>query len=176
MMAEPAEILQSLFDKKIVAILKLFLRDETKQYYLREISKLTKVSPASTYRILNKLVQIDVLKVTEIKTAKLYTLQTGKTVDFLKSFLEVDIVQFFVDNASAFSGVEEILLLTKDKTKANLLILGNGVDTGQVKALCGEIRDKYTFTLNQMCLTREQYEQMSSMGLYPGSKKVMFRR
>lgn len=174
---EPQEILGELFDNKILAILRFFLKNDNDEYYLREISRNTKVSPASTYRILNKLVKMNVLLVNEIKTAKLYTLEKNKTVDFLKSLVEVDIVQFFVEQASKIEAIEEILLLgTRSKNKANVLVLGNNVDSSQVKLLCGEIKEKYDFTINQMILAREQYEQMSAMGLYPGNKKVLYRK
>jgi len=174
---EPQEILGELFDNKIISILRFFLKNDNGEYYLREISRNTKVSPASTYRILNKLVDMNVLIVNEIKTAKLYTLEKSKTVDFLKTLVEVDIVQFFVEQASNIEAIEEILLLgARSKNKANVLVLGNNVDTAQVKLLCGEIKEKYDFTINQMILAREQYEQMSAMGLYPGTKKILYRK
>jgi DNA-binding transcriptional ArsR family regulator len=169
--------MENLFDKKILSILNFFLKNESGEYYLREISRITKVSPATTYRILSKLVKLELLKLNEIKTAKLYSLGESKSIDFLKSILEVDFVQLFVDKASQFTGVEEILLLgTANKTKANVLILGSNVDAAQVKLLCGEIKEKSNYTINQMTLSREQYEQMSAMGLYPGSKKSLFRK
>ncbi len=174
---EPQELLGKLFDNKILAILRFFLKNDNGEYYLREISRNTKVSPASTYRILKKLVEMDVLQVKEIKTAKLYKLQENKTVDFLKSLIEVDVVQFFVEQASKLENIDEILLLgSRSKNKANILILGNNVDNAQVKLLTGEIKEKYDFTINQMTLAREQYEQMSAMGLYPGSKKSLYRK
>ena len=174
---EPQEILGELFDNKILAILRFFLKNDDDEYYLREISRNTKVSPASTYRILNKLVAMNVLLVNEIKTAKLYTLENNKTVDFLKSLVEVDVVQFFIEQASKLENIDEILLLgVRSKNKANVLILGNNVDTSRVKLLCGEIKEKYDFTINQMILAREQYEQMSDMGLYPGTKKSLYRK
>ena len=45
-----------------------------------------------------------------------------------------------------------------------------------MKLLTGEIKQKYNFTINQMTIDKSQYEQMSSMGLYPGSKKVLFKK
>jgi len=174
---EPQEILTELFDNKVLNILKFFLKDETGEYYLREISRLTKVSPATTYRILNKLVALEILSVKEIKTAKLYSLQQNKSIDFLKNLVEVDVIQFFVEQASKLENVEEILLLgNKGRTKANLLLLGTNIDTGKIKLLTGEIKEKYDYTINQMTLIREQYEQMSAMGLYPGTKKLLFRK
>ena len=135
------------------------------------------MSAASTYRILNKLVELEVLDVKEIKTAKLYTLAENKQVDFLKSILEVDKVDYFVERASKLDGVQEILQLgKKSKNKVNLLMFGEDIDMAQVKLLVAEVKEKYDFTINQMVLSREQYEQMSQMGLYPGKKKSLFRK
>jgi hypothetical protein len=41
-------IVEALFDKKIIKILRLFINNPDKTYYLREISRITKVPPAST--------------------------------------------------------------------------------------------------------------------------------
>jgi hypothetical protein len=73
-------------------------------------------------------------------------------------------------------GEEEILLLgSKEKFKANLLILGQGIDVSEIKKLSGETKDKYNFSINQMTLSKDQFDQMSAMGLYPGSKKVIYK-
>lgn len=174
---EPEEILEKLFDKKIIKIIKHFLKDEQREYYLREVARHTRVSPASTYRILNKLHKMDLIEMQEIKTLKLYKLSINKNVDFIKSIMEVDILDIFIQTALKIPEVEEILLLgLKGKSKSNLLLLGNNIDVSQVKQIIAEIKQKHDYTINQMSLSREQYEQMSSMGLYPGSKKVLYKR
>ena len=105
-----------------------------------------------------------ILKVEEIKTAKLYSLDSNQTVEFLKSMIEVDVLKYFTDKAYIIQGIEQILLLgTKQKSKANLLVLGNNINVADVKLLCGEIKEKYGFTINQMSLVKEQYDQMSNM-------------
>ncbi len=174
---EPGEIMASLFDKKIVKILKHFIKNEDSEFYLREISRQTNVSAASTYRILSKLAELDILEIREIKTAKLYKLKKNKIVDFLKSIMEIDVLEYFTERASKIKNVEEILLLgKKGKSKANVLILGNNINSIEIKNIISEIKEKHSFTINQMCLSREQYGQMSSMGLYPGEKKTLYRR
>jgi hypothetical protein len=174
---EPIEVLESLFDKKILKIIQFFLKYDDKEFYLRELSNITRVPPATTFRILNKLVLLNILNVREIKTAKLYKLSSDKTVDFLKSIMEVDVVQLFCEEASKMSNVDEILLIgKKEKLKANVLVLGQNINTNDMKLLTGEIKQKYNFTINQMTIDKAQYEQMSSMGLYPGSKKVLFKK
>ncbi len=173
---EPGEILESLFDSKILKIIRLFLKNEDTEYYLREIARQARVSPASTYRILKKLQEVGLVEMREIKTAKLYRLAKNKNSEFIKSIMEVDVLEYFVESASKL-GMEEILLLgQKGKTKSNVLLLGNNIDVSQIKLIIAEIKEKYGYTINQMTLSREQYEQMSSMGLYPGTKKVLFRK
>ncbi|AJF61085.1 TPA: winged helix-turn-helix transcriptional regulator [Candidatus Woesearchaeota archaeon] len=173
---ENQEIIEKLFDAKLVGILKAFLKNEENEYYLRELARSAQVSPASTYRILNRLVKLELLESREIKTAKLYKLASNKKVEFIKSILEVDILDYFVDKVSKMPGVEQVLQLgKKDKIKANVILLGTTINTADVKLLAGEIKEKYGFTVNQMTLSKEQYEQMASMGLYPGEKKILFR-
>ena len=170
-------VLESLFDPKVLVVIKFFIKNESQEFYLREVSKLTKVPVASTFRILNRLVSLDILRLKVMKTAKLYSLAGNKTTDFLKSILEVDIVKLFVEKVSIMHGIEEILQLgNPDKSKANLLVLGAGFDNLELKRLCGELKEKFSYTINHMSLTREQYEQMVAMGLYPGSKKVLFKK
>jgi len=174
---EPSEILEDLFDSKILKILKHFMKNPDKEFYLRELSRITRVSPASTYRILNRLVKLDILLVKEIKTAKLYSIKQNKTVEFMKSILEVDVIELFVEQASKVDQVEEVMLLgKKEQDKANLLLLGDSIDTAKVKLFAGVIKEEHGFTINHMSLSRDQFEQMSSMGLYPGSKKVLYKK
>jgi hypothetical protein len=174
---EPQQILQSLLDAKVLDILKFFIRNESTEFYLREISRNTKVSAASTYRILKKLVAISVLNIREVKTAKLYRLQSNSTTEFLKSIIEVDYIDYFIQRALNFNHVDEIILVgEKAKTKANILLLGSSIDLSMVKLLCGEIKENYNYSINAMALNREQYEQMTAMGLYPGGKKVLFKK
>jgi len=172
---ESKDILKELIDNKTLKILNHFISNEGSEFYLREISRITGVSPASTYRILNKLVKLQVIKLNELKTTKLYSLEHNNIVIFLKSILKIDLVQQFVEKVSKLRGVKQILMLgTPSKTKANVLVLGNNIDNSKIKFICGEIKEKYNYTINQMTLTKEQYEQMSQMGLYPGGKKIIY--
>ena len=115
---EPSQILENLFDNKILKIIKHFLKNEDKEYYLREVSRHTRVSPASTYRILNKLYAMDLLLMREIKTMKLYKLNINKNVEFIKSIMEIDVLQYFIENILRIPNIEEILLLgQKGKSK-----------------------------------------------------------
>ena len=105
---ETVDVLEQLFDNKILSVLQLFVENENNQYYLREIAKLTKVSPATTYRILNKLVDLNVLEIQEIKTLKQYILSKNKKTEFLKTVIKKEkrVVDVFVDRIKSLEGIE----------------------------------------------------------------------
>ncbi|HYD03435.1 MAG TPA: helix-turn-helix domain-containing protein, partial [Alphaproteobacteria bacterium] len=80
---ESQKILENLFDKKIVSILRLFLKKKDQQFYLKEISKLTKVPLASTHRILKKLEELSLIEKTKIKHLKIYKLAENEKTKYL---------------------------------------------------------------------------------------------
>ena len=48
------------------------------------------------------------------------------------------------------------------------------MDDDSIKRNALYISDKYKFNIILLTLTPDQYNQMSSMGLYPGKKKILF--
>ncbi|MFH0874302.1 MAG: hypothetical protein V1859_00030 [archaeon] len=176
---ESIEVLDELFDSKKIAVIKLFIKDDTKEYYLREVAKLTKTSPATTYRILNKLLKLKILRLIEFKKTKLYILEQNKTTEFLKTVLKIDkrVIESFVDLVKIDPNVTQIILVGKEEeNRANLILIGEGINSNEIKRICADTKDKYNFTITTFMLTQEQYEQMIAMGLYPGMKKVLYKR
>ncbi|MBN1502330.1 hypothetical protein JW930_02200 [Candidatus Woesearchaeota archaeon] len=176
---ESLEILENLFDTKMIDILRVFINNESKQYYQREIAKMTNTSPASTYRIMARLTELNILELTQIKKLKLYKLAQNKSTEFLKSFLKIEkrIVEAFVDQIKSLPGLQQVLTVGDDKEdRANLILIGENIDPAEIKRLCAGVKEKYSFTVSTFSLTLEQYEQMLTMGLYPGKKKTLFKR
>ena len=174
---ENSKILQELFDSKVLAILKLFFKHPDKQFYLLEVSKGSKVSSATTFRIVNKLTSLDLLKQITITRIKLYQLNNNENIEFLKGFIkdEIQVLKIFLNQIKNITNIESIILHGKEMpNRANLLIIGKDIDPEQIKTICGEIKEKYDFTISSLTLVKEQYEQMSQMGLYSGQKKVIF--
>ena len=60
------------------------------------------------------------------------------------------------------------------KEKAGILVVGQGIDSSALNAIVGTIKDKYKFSIIHTTLVREQYEQMTAMGLFPQEKKVLY--
>lgn len=175
-MVDKKTIIESLLNPSLLKILKLFINNDDQKYYLREVAKIAKIPPATTYRMLNQLVKAEILTIEQIKTMKLYYLNQDNTY-FLTEVLQdrKSAVQDFVESISAFDNVEMVVLHgNEEKTKANVLVIGKEMDTESIKKNALYISDKYKFNLIILTLTPDQYNQMASMGLYPGKKKILF--
>lgn len=175
-MTREREVMEALVAPSTMKILRLFINNEDQQYYLREVSKLTKVPPATTYRVLQLLVGIGILDLQAIKKFKLYSFnyETGR---FLLDLLQdrKSAVAEFVNSVKAFDGVQLVVLHGKeDKNRANVLVIGTEMDSESIKRNSVYFSDKYKFNIILLTLSPDQYNQMSSMGLYPGKKKILF--
>lgn len=168
------EAISKLIDPKKIAVLKVVL-SSNEELYLKEIAQKSAVSITSTFRILQELTEQGVLKKREWKTSKVYSCEENPKVDFLKELFaeEYDGLQEFVTAVKELPGLQNIILhgATK-KGKANVLLIGEGMDLGPADAVCQKIKER-GFELSYLTLTKNQYAQMSKMGLYSGEKKVL---
>ncbi len=172
-------LLESLFDDKCLRIIRLFIDDKSKEFYLREISKESNVPVTSTFRIVNRLVNLNIIDQLLIKKFKLYRLAQNDNTQYLSTLLKERprALEEFLQKAKTFGFIDEIILHGKEeKSKASVLLIGNNIDNGAVKMLLGSIKEKYNFNVMTVPLTREQFEQMSSMDLFPREKKLLYRR
>ena len=168
------EILTKLIDDKKAAILQTVLNSK-EEMYLKEISEKSNVSITSTFRILKDFVDFGILDKKEWKTSKVYFCQNNSHTDFLKDLFseQFDGLQEFVDSVRDLEGVNNIVLHgAKKKGKASVLLIGPEIDADKVDVICKEIKNK-GFEVNFMALTKDQYAQMTKMGLYAGEKKVL---
>ncbi len=168
------EVLSALVDSKKAAVLEVLLYSK-EELYLKEIAQQSKVSIASTYRILRDLVKAGLVTRKEWKTSKVYRCQDSEQVQFLQELfrVEYDGMQDFVAGIEGMAGVQSIIVPGDGKKgNANLLVIGESMDTNRIEEICQRIREK-GFELSYLTLTRKQYEQMLKMGLYGGEKKVL---
>jgi len=168
------EVLSNLIDQKKAAILKLLINSK-EELYLKEISEKSNVSLASTFRILQEFVNQEILERKEWKNSKTYKCKENEKMKFLAELFyeEFDGLNIFVKAVERIEGIENILLHgTKNKNKANVLLIGNNINADKVDEICNEIKQK-GFEITFMPLTRLQYDQMAKMGLYSGEKKVL---
>ncbi len=176
---EPTKLIEGLFDKKRISLVKLFLDNPEREYGVREAAKAARVSLASTHRILHLLKRLAVVEERKIRQLKLYRLDQNKATRFLDELLAVkrSAIEEFVEQAKLLAGVEEIIQHGKaTKEKVSLLVIGRDLDAGALSRAVGEIKERLKFTILHLSLSPEQYEQMSSMGLYAGEKQTLYRR
>lgn len=170
------DLLEALINPSTLKILKLFINNDDQRYYLREVAKLTRLPPATTFRILQHLTAHHILELEQIKKFKLYKLHF-ETAHFLVEVLQdrKSAVVEFVESIRAFDGLQMIVLHGKEeKEKANVLVIGTGMDIESIKRNALYMSDKFKFNIILLVLSPDQYNQMSSMGLYPGKKKILF--
>ena len=173
-------VLKGLFDKKILSILDILVNDNSSEgLYLREIAKKTRVSPASTHRILNKLMAMELVNQTRIKQLKLYKINKIKKAEFLHNLLKKDVIviNLFVDMIKEINNINAVILHGQEQQdRANVLLIGESINSARIKEICGDLQTKHRFTISPLVLAAEQYEQMIKMGLYSGKEKVIWKR
>jgi CO dehydrogenase/acetyl-CoA synthase epsilon subunit len=176
---ESQKLMENLFDKKMLAIIKLFLKRKDQEFYLKEISKQTRVPLASTHRILARLLDLGILERTKIKHLKIYRLADNQKTKYLEAVFEEKktILDEFIEQANLVDGIKTIIFYGREeKDKANLLIIGEGVDNSLIRDIIVKIKEKYNFTITHLVLTESQYQQMAAMNLYPGKKEILLEK
>lgn len=168
------EVLAGLMDRKRVAILKILLGAK-EELVLKEIAQKSGVPVSSTFRILQEFADANVIARRVWKTSTVYSSSQGEETDFLRELFQegYDGVGEFVNMVENIAGVQSIILHgVKRSGKANILVIGSGIDTGKIEDVGNRVREK-GFDLSYVTFTRQQYDQMSKMGLYQGEKKVL---
>ena len=176
---QAVDVLTELFDKKILAILNTIINDKTGGMYLGEISKAANVPNATTYRILNKLVKVELIEEVKIKKLKLYKFKRSGKSEFLYKLFkkDVQVLKIFIEKVKNMPGLQAIVLHGEEaKDRANILLIGNNIDAGNVKEICAKIKEDHNFIISPLTLTAEQYDSMSKMGLYSGKKNILFEK
>ena len=176
---EPAKILEELFDKKTLSILRMFSGNPDKQYYLREIAKATRVPVATVFRIMHKLVAMGVVNEVKIKKFKLYQYSTGKEAKFVDQLIETrrGAVEEFIELCRLIDGIQQVILHGKRlKDKAHLLIIGQQVPAEQLVQAATKVREEFGFNIIYLILEPQQYEQMAHMGLYQDDRQVLLQK
>lgn len=172
------KILETLFDPKVIKILKMFINHPVEQYYLREVARITKVPPATTYRILKTMRDLELLNEAKFKHLKTYSLNKENSVMFAELLEDKRSAMVeFTDFVPSVEGIDMVILHGKEEAdKASVLIVGRGINQDLIRDKTVGIKEKYKFNIIYLILAPEQYEQMLSMGLYPGKKVMLFSK
>ena len=152
------EILKDLFDERIIEILNLFVENPEKQFSLTGISNATKINITSTFRILNKLVDKEILKVIFIGKIRIYQLEKNKKTIELVQMLKrkENPLQEFAQQISSHPRVKKIILESRENNSAKILIIGDFLPTEKINRLCEEIKNKYNFKISYVEISENQ--------------------
>ncbi len=175
---ENIAILKELFDQKILNILELFLQNKEKQFYLREISKLSNVPVATTYRIVNKLVSLEFIQETQISKFKIYQLSKGEKARALEDTFRrgANPLQIFVDKLKSISEINKILLEEKKDNSAKFLLIGESIPLKKLERLCKETKEDSGISINFLILSNLQFQKMTEIGLYKKEDKLLWEK
>jgi hypothetical protein len=171
------EILDDLVDEKIMRILRVFVKEPSKNFYLKEISGLSKVSIATTFRILKFLVEKKYIDEKSYGPQRLFSLsksQKGKMISEVMSSKQKPL-EVLMGYLSQVSGIIKVYLYGKvtDET-ASLIILGENVSSQAVEQAAKKLFEETGFQVKFMILSESQFEQMSKMGMYADERKQVF--
>ena len=84
-------LLKELIDPKIIRIIELFLDDKTKSFHLTDISSKSKVPPATTYRLIKKLVGLQLIEFSFTGKLKIYTYNDSKKLEKFEEMMRLQI-------------------------------------------------------------------------------------
>lgn len=174
-----ASILTDLFDKKVLSIITVLFENPEKQFYTREIAKQSKVPVASTFRLLRRLVDLEIIDLTVIKHIKLYKASTNQKAKKIGELIvgRKTPLDYFVTEMQKTETVYSIIQHGKaNREGVNILLIGRDIDANIVKNVSAAVKEKYNFVVSSLTVTEEQFKQMDKMGLYPRQKTVLFQR
>ena len=175
-MGDELQALKSIIDEKTLSILET-LANEDGELYLRELAVKAKVPPATTHRIIQKLLELKIIEKIEIKNLKIYKLASTKQADFLKKMLynKEDPLEIFLSRLKHITSVDLAVLHAKAlKSSAFILVIGDALPIIQINDLSEVIEKEYDFKIKILPLQHDQYDMLAAG--HTGYKKVLYRR
>ena len=84
-------LLKELIDPKIIRIIELFLYNKAQSFHLTDISSKSKVPPATTYRLIKKLVRLQLIKFSVTGKLKIYRYNDSKKLRKFEDMMRLKI-------------------------------------------------------------------------------------
>lgn len=170
------DALRDLFDERIIEIMTLFIENPGKKYFLSDVANKTKINITTTFRILNRLVEKNFIKSEIIGKTRAYELgQNKKTLELLK-FLkrDDDPLQIFIESASQHPRLKKIILESREKRGAKLVLVGNFLNKEKFDKKVNEIKNKFDFEISFAEISDEQYKRLKGFKSYGLEEKVIW--
>ncbi len=163
---ERTEVLAGLFDQKTVKILeKLLIKKDI--FYLRELSKESGVSLATTFRIVQKLISIGLAQKTQQGKFTIYNLKRSAPI-FSEVYnvivgQEIDPIAVLKKNLKESSPSQPILIYVLKGGKKVFII--SDIDAKHIENLGKTIQNKTGIKLDLLSISSDQFSKMQDMGL-----------
>lgn len=171
------DTLKQLFDEKKITVIQHFTRYPTAKHTLSEVVEETGLPLSTTHRILKDLAERGILETTSQKHLTLYSIAGNEDAKFLSQLLyqQPNVIDKFVHNTRSIAGIQQILLHGKPtESRANLVVIGSGIDKDKVNAQVANILEEDRYTISHLILEPEQFEMLESMGQFSGQKTMLY--
>jgi len=167
-----------LFDEKIIEVISLFIENPNKKYFLSDVSNKTKINMTTTFRILNKLVSKRFLRATVLGKVRIYELEKNEKTQELLKILKgrKSILDKFIEEISVHPRIKKIILESKDKQGAKVILIGNFLPEAKIKKSIEELKNKKNFNISYVEISENQYEKLKNFQNYELEKKVIWER
>lgn len=174
------DVLAGLLDDKLIKVISLFMKYPGKKFYLSEISKLSGVNTATTFRILKKLAAQDLISVDVIGKVRVYQLGKSERVKSLSGMLKgsegkKDLLGEFCDKVGALTRVRLILLDSRTHNGARLIIVGDLSSKERIDLIVRDFTENKKFVVSYIELRTAQYDGLKSSRAFDMNKKILFR-
>lgn len=177
---EEIDILKGLFDEKILDVINLFAKHPEKQFYLSEISKMSNVNVSSTFRIVQKLIDNEVIKSTTIGKVKIYQFGSGERAralwNLLKKSSEKDPLYVYIDKIKAEPKLKKIILDSKEVRGAKLILIAETIPIPNTEKPIEEVKKQFNYTIQIVCMSSSQYESLKLFKNFDLGKKLIWER
>lgn len=161
-MVDRLKLLKEVFDDKTVRVLEELTKIQD-IFYLRDLSKETGVSLATTYRIIKKLVDIGIVKKEKVGKFVQYKVKKGEKFNEINSMLlgeEIDPLKIFKKEIEKKHNSSFQLYNTKD---GKTFLISKSID--DVKESKKKTKERTGEELNILTVTPDQFENMKDMGI-----------
>jgi len=173
------DLLAGLLDEKLIRIMKVFIKNSDKKFYLSEIAKISKVNPASTFRILNKLVKEEFVKAAVIGKVRMYKLSSEERARSLSKILkedDSDPLKKFVDKIKMIPRISLVLLDSKTTNSAKVIVVGEYSSKERIETLANEVNDSCNFKIEFVEINVRQFKELRSLKTFDLNKKILYKK
>ncbi len=168
------KILKNIFDEKVIDVLSEIQGKKT--VGVRDVSRKTKIPVSTVHRIFKKLENAKLLEKKKAGNINYYEVnEKSKAYAIVEKIVPKKTpIEIFTTIVSK-EKTEEIYLLDKGNDRASMLVVGN-VKNEKIQEICEVIKKEFAYSIKPLVLTKNQYENMSSLNMGPTIKKKLYKK